>query len=762
MIGIITFYDGTNYGTTLQALALQKAIISLGFDNEVIDYVPYLETRKFDVLKYRVRHPKEMFQKAISIAFGKSNNQSRLSRSKKFNEFIKENIKLGERQYHYDIDFKNNPPQYEGIIVGSDQTWNPCVAGNPDCLYLTFVKEPTWKGTYAPSISVPKLTENQINRLKRLTNDIDYLSCREEDGSEIIRKCTGKEVHTVLDPTMLITTEEWEKYVKTAEKPSKYLLEYLLGDNKTHRSEIQKIAKKLNLEIVSLPYSYVDSDRKDGYFAGPGEFLDLIKNASLICTDSFHGTVFSIIFKRPILAFEKHKNSDKKSENSRIQHLLQMFGVEDRLYSSFESIDFEKIYCVDETKIEDNMKRLQNLSYDYLRDLLQNKGKSNKLSNINSNNIKNDCYSCFSCGYVCPSKAISFVELGGFFRPVVEEEKCFHCGKCNKECLIKNDSTKKMNGKAYIAFLNDASLRERSSSGGVFKAIADLFIENGDYVVGCVYDENFQPRHIVTDKRDIVDKMVGSKYVQSNLDGLYEEMYHLLSRGNKVLFSGLPCQVKAAHSLFSKFDNLTSICLVCHGVMPRNMWRQYIMEETEKNGEIVSCNMRDKRRGWTDYGLCFSHADGSENVVFRKTDGHLLKCYTDGLFENERCLSCGIKGSRIEADIIVGDGWSGNTLFPGIDDGKGISEVFSLTEKGNRWLSHVAEKMTIKECDFDVLYNDSPRLWSPENRQPNIEQFRKALLNREFDLHKDLRKYARPSLVQRFNLKLMRNLNVRK
>ena len=764
MIGIITYYDGTNYGTTLQALALQKAISDLGYDNEIIDFIPYLENKKIDIIKYRISHPREMTQKLYAIIVGKRYKEKRVLRSEKFNDFIKDNICLSKETYHYNRDFINNPPQYDGFIVGSDQTWNPYVAGNPDCLYLSFVKDSAWKGTYAPSISLADLNDIQKEHLQKMTKDIDFLSCREESGTNIIKECTGKKAYTVLDPTMLINANEWEKYIKKVEKPENYILEYFLGDNKEYRKEIKKISERLKMKIVSLPYSYIDSSRTDGYYAGPGEFLDLIKNASLVCTDSFHGTVFSIIFRRPMLTFNKYANNDKKSENSRIHDLLRSFGISDRMFISDKSIKYERLLSLDKKIINENMDRLQEKSYKYLRNMLQNKGKSNTRDNISSVDIKNNCYSCFACEYVCPTKAITLDEDKGFFRPFIDENKCIYCGKCKEKCLIENDiAVKPFIGKAYISFLREELERKKSSSGGVFKALADSYIENGGYVVGCIYDDNLQPKHVVTNERNVVDKMVGSKYVQSNLIGVYESISKLLEQGKHVLFSGLPCQVRTVYNLFSKYETLTLVALVCHGVMPRDIWRKYIIEEEYRKGNRVkTCNMRDKRKGWTDYGLCFTFEDGTEEIVYRKTNGHLLKCYTDGLWENDRCLSCKIKGDHIVADIIIGDGWSGNNISPGIDDGKGISEVFLMSKKGDKCFSEIKEKMITKECNFNLLYEDSPRLWSPEVRHPDLEKFRKYVYKPNFNLHEDLKKFARPNILMRATMKLKKYYNSRK
>lgn len=749
MIGIITFYDGTNYGTTLQALALQKTVCKLGFDNEVINYVPYLENRKIDIIKYRVTHPKAMAGKIYEKILCKKHNRMKDLRAKKFEEFIKNNIVLGKTKYHYNKDFLVNPPKYDGYIVGSDQTWNPYVAGNPDCLYLSFANKSAWKGTYAPSISLDSLNEKQKDRLRQLTEDFEYLSCREESGSQNIRECTGKKVTTVLDPTMLMDTYEWEKYIQATEKPKEYILQYFLGDNKEFRDIVQKIALQLNCEIVTLPYSNLDIKGDGTNYAGPGEFLDLIKNAKLVCTDSFHGTVFSVIFRTPMITFDKHSNDDIKSENSRIHDLLNSLGLNDRLFTSSKSIDFDSLLVLDSERIDSRLKALRDKSLSYLSEMLKNQGRSIKRNNINRYSLNKECYSCFSCEYICPAKAINMKEKNGFFFPNVEIDKCIYCGKCVDNCLIHNNNKRELSGKAYIGYLKDDEKRYKSSSGGIFRALADSMIDRGGYVVGCVYDEFFQPRHVVTNQASMVDRMVGSKYVQSDLDGVYDEIQQLLKDNKQILFCGLPCQVKAASNMFGNNDNIYFVSLVCHGVMPRDIWRRYINEEEELNGKVLSINMRDKRRGWTDYGLHFTFDEDKETIVFRKSNGHLLKCYTDGLFESDRCLSCEIKGNMIISDMVIGDGWSGEMLFPGIDDGKGISEIFTFTTKGESLMKDIADGLKVRECDFATLVEDSPRMWSPENRHVVLNKFRKEISNSSFNLHRDLHKYASPDLVTR-------------
>lgn len=337
-IGIITYHHHYNYGTMLQAYALQKYISLMGYDAELINFKIVKHLSFLDMLKLRLsRLPVYMVQhkKYISIALAKKELKER---ELLFESFYGKNIIVGNEEYTSSKGLEENPPIYDGYIVGSDQTWNPYASGGPDAFLLPFVKDNKRKGSYAPSISVISLTDEQEVRLKRNLENIKFLSCREIQGANLLRRLMGRDVQCVIDPTMLLDFEEWNKVATPFIKEEPYILTYFLGDVKEHRVFVDELAKKTGFKVFSIPCSYLELGNKkwDSKWCGPDQFISLIKNADYVCTDSFHGTAFSINFNIPFFSFCKNIDNEITSENSRLYSLLEIFGLSNRLICNTE------------------------------------------------------------------------------------------------------------------------------------------------------------------------------------------------------------------------------------------------------------------------------------------------------------------------------------------------------------------------------------------------------------------------------------------
>lgn len=332
-IGIITYHHYNNYGTMLQAYALQHYISSIGYNAELIDFLQSSSMSKLDMIKLRFRRlPTYIVQhkKYTALAAARS---KKAEVAKLFEAFYKEYLVVGKEYYVSSQQLINNPPVYDGYVVGSDQTWNPNVAYGPEAFFLTFVKDDNKKGCYAPSIGLSSLSDEQKVKYRNLLKGFRYLSCREKLGSEILSDATGRHVEWVLDPTLLLKPEEWDTISSVCRIKQPYILTYFLGEVKEHRIFVEKLAKQTGLQVVSLPASYLETQRKDWNqeWVGPDKFLYLIKNASYVCTDSFHGTAFAINYHTPFFSFCKRKDTEGTSDNSRLYSILQLFQLTDRM-----------------------------------------------------------------------------------------------------------------------------------------------------------------------------------------------------------------------------------------------------------------------------------------------------------------------------------------------------------------------------------------------------------------------------------------------
>lgn len=372
MVGVCIKYMHENYGGILQAYATVTYLEKENVEYELIRYIRkknILENiadipRVFNAVWFNSRY--EGIQRRISLKRHKEyalNNALRMEAFAKFKEWAFD---------HYSdeyIGYKalcEGGKKYSSIITGSDQLWSP--AGLPTNYYnLIFAPEETLKISIASSFGVNNIPWYQRGRTKKYLNRIKHISMRESRGSEIVRELTGRTVPTILDPVFFLTKEEWlEKIPFAKETNDKFILAYFLGLNKEHREAVRELSKVTGLKILALRHmdQYVDEDENFGDYApydvSPKRFLNLIRNAEYICTDSFHGTAFSIINQKQFVVFDRYNSGSSFSKNSRIDTLCHNLELEERRFRSKSDIisivdnqiDYDKVgVCLNEQKV---------------------------------------------------------------------------------------------------------------------------------------------------------------------------------------------------------------------------------------------------------------------------------------------------------------------------------------------------------------------------------------------------------------------------
>ncbi len=227
-------------------------------------------------------------------------------------------------------------------ICGSDQIWNPNFAGQPSYFATFAAKEK--RISYAASFGISTLPERIAKRYKKHLNDMQYISVRENAGAQIVKDLIGREVPVLIDPTLMLNKNDWKQVLKNPKFKidGKYILTYFLGNvSEETNAYIKRIAKENDLQIISL-HKLEENDF--WYHTGPSEFVWLIENASLVCTDSFHASVFSILMDSPFIVFRRdYKNNDM---NSRFESLLGMLNLTDRFFEQLKQGDeFKKEYA---------------------------------------------------------------------------------------------------------------------------------------------------------------------------------------------------------------------------------------------------------------------------------------------------------------------------------------------------------------------------------------------------------------------------------
>lgn len=311
---------------------------------------------------------------------------------------------------------------------------------------------------------------------------------------------------------------------------------------------------------------------------------------------------------------------------------------------------------------------------------------------------KNLCTGCSLCANICPFDAIEMTENDeGFLFPFVNE-KCTGCGLCAKNCpQLAQKSQYHESSECYAVVCKD-EYRDNCSSGGVFGAIANYMIDNGGVVYGAAFNEDYKGvSHIAVDKKQDIDKILRSKYVQSDLGDCFREIKErLVSTEEHILFSGCPCQVDALKIYLGKdYTRLTTIDILCHGVPSPLAYRKFL-EEVSGNGNktIIGVNFRDKKYGWGTL-ISVKFADGSTHYDYY--NGHYFRAFLSGLSMREGCNNCKYAQSKRVGDLTLGDFWGIKNHNQQLDDGKGTSMVICNTEKGRKILNSVFKEIVKKE-----------------------------------------------------------------
>lgn len=377
MIGVCIKYFHENYGGMLQAFATTKLLEEYGIEYEIIRYkkkknISFI-IRSFPRIFNNIllNDKYEAFQKKMSFNRHPEFAEKDKIRMKAFDEFRNEKFsdKLSNIYYGYN-NLKKGAKKYSAVLTGSDQLWSP--AGLPTNFYnLMFVPNDVRKISYASSFGVKYIPWYQKKRTARYLNRIDYISMRENAGKDIVKDLTGKNVPVVLDPVFMFDKDGWEKLIPTKrEYKEKYIFAYFLGSNAEHRKAVKELAKKTGLKVVTLRHldQFVEDDENFGDYAPynvrPDKYLNLLRGAEYVCTDSFHGAVFSIIHKKQFIVFNRYSDTSKHSKNSRIDSLCQNLEIHNCRYNG--SIENILENNVDYTNVDKNYIELRKKTKEYL------------------------------------------------------------------------------------------------------------------------------------------------------------------------------------------------------------------------------------------------------------------------------------------------------------------------------------------------------------------------------------------------------------
>lgn len=339
-----------NYGETLQAVALNRLISDMGYRCITASY----ENTRAN-LKYRLRRAPKKY----------------LIRGLRFERFRQKYMRYPMMRSSRKEKFEAALRQADVAICGSDCIWYEKVCN--EIFFLNFPEIKIPKIAYAPSLRDSRATDQKYAvKVRRWAKNIDYLSTREEEGSQVIREITGRQVKTVLDPTLLLSAAQWDEMASGRIEKAPYIFCYVIGRTRHLKYMVRDIRRHFGVEKVI----WISMEQNDGYSygegkdnMGPAEFLSLIKYAEAVITDSFHGTAFSVIYHKQVFAVKRELPNDNYDYDARIRNIMRQLGIQN-YYSSRDAIEFDKA-VINYASVQERMDDLIRESMEYLEILNQ-------------------------------------------------------------------------------------------------------------------------------------------------------------------------------------------------------------------------------------------------------------------------------------------------------------------------------------------------------------------------------------------------------
>lgn len=374
-VGLITYY-GDNYGGVLQAYALQQTVMASGFACELISNEFLCRKSGLKRLQCKLANLTSAIKNPVDyLAKRKIYHQyaaQNASKVEKFETFRREKLCIHKTGYTCYDEYLKNPPQYDVYLCGSDQIWNPNLYCDNGFYFAGFAPEDSLKISYASSVGVSIVTKKQASFMAPLLNRFDVISTREQKGADIINDISEKKATVVLDPTLLLEGDSWSKVASNRIIEDSYVFCYLFGEREYIAAVKKKVKELTGMRVVCVPFvpRELSSDDEKIFDAGPAEFISLIKNASLVLTDSFHATAFSINLKVPFISLCRFEQHDRKSMNDRLTTILDMVGLSDRLLDEKDSITADFLYDVDFEKAHELLDQKRQADRKFLIDAL--------------------------------------------------------------------------------------------------------------------------------------------------------------------------------------------------------------------------------------------------------------------------------------------------------------------------------------------------------------------------------------------------------
>lgn len=720
-VAMMTWYTYRNYGTALQASALYHVIENMGYKPYLVNYLPKGNQKKNSI--------KELVCRVLR-KIGNRNRQDQLLMQvldNTFDKYLKERIEITHpcRSYSELHDLNG---VFDAFVCGSDQIWSPLCYD--DKYFLSFVENSDKMLAYAPSMPLNAQTDTKV--VEKICGHISrfkHLSVREKQLASNVERLTGKKASVVLDPTLLLSPDEWDSYAKVSEKYTPedggYIACYFLGNPQKYMKYVRSISKRMKIPFYVIPITGRQRSQKEAvpYEVGPSEFVTLLRNAKYVCTDSFHGMAFAINYNVPFSVFKRFSDGDPKNQNDRIISLLEMLHLESRLVEPTVSNALRTVIECDFALANNELQAKRVFSLNYLRRALNSAVSACGKKSESVSCISNVCCGCGACSTVCSMDAITIKQdQEGFNRCFIDEAKCAHCRKCMTVCPMIDITAEDLSNSKFLYSARSISPKvlENSSSGGIGHELALHLQQQGMYICGCVYDnEGNTARHVLIspDDKEKLILLQGSKYIQSETENAFGKIAQLSSK-NKIAFFGTPCQTAAVDKLLrikGRRDNAILIDLICHGVPSRHLWMNYLESIMKRfkvggNPKVLFRNNVPAQ----SFRTMLIAGNGRQYTKDERQDD-FYAFFRRSLCDMRSCSECPYR-EKSSADIRIGDYWGEKHE----DNPEGISMVISNTDRAEQVLN-----MLYEQDKIELERQSLEEYWSiqyPYNRALPIER----------------------------------------
>lgn len=354
---------------------------------------------------------------------------------------------------------------------------------------------------------------------------------------------------------------------------------------------------------------------------------------------------------------------------------------------------------------------------------------------------KSDCCGCNACGDICTKGAITFhTDLEGFWYPKVNSDKCTDCHLCEKVCpiLSKADHVIRFEEPiVFAAYTKDSEIRADSTSGGIHSTLAMSIYGRGGYVGGAIYNHNHTVSHIISPDITLLPEIRSSKYLQSNLEGVYRKVKTILQNGEDVFFCGAPCQIQALYKYLRKpYENLITCDFICRGVNSPKVFLSYIkMLEKQFGARATKIKFKAKKWGWHNFSMRVNFENGKEYCKDRWHDMFFVGYLQSGNFARPSCYECAFKGFPQKADITLADFWGIENVDSSMDQDLGTSLVMINSKKGLQLFESIKDKIQWRQFTMQDAVAGNPALYSSLTpAKPDREAFFRDLNRYNFDV----------------------------